>query len=167
MLPVGQVTRTRAGLGFAESRRIVLSNAEIQNLPATTVVLVPEQPGLWILPLWFTIDFDPNLADYTNNNGTDAFVDFPSGALFNDDFGQTNLDSILAPNFQLGLTGPVTGWFSAFFYEAFGEDVIFPNGDVYNQPLGLSVSNDGTSDPYTGGDPANKWTLTLYYFLIP
>jgi hypothetical protein len=156
-IQTGQITQTRSGLGFGFCRRLVLSNADIIKLPSTVPVLVPAIEGRIIVPLWFSLVFDPWVADYTFTNPT-MEVDFPTDAdLF--DFPH-DVSAFLAP-------GSPGGMFLAQAVPWQDSDYFASLSDVQDQPLGLlTVNNAGTTD-LGGGDPGNKIVITTFYITIP
>jgi hypothetical protein len=160
MLPVGQVTETRGALGFGFTRRFILNNDEIINLPSLVLVLVPAVADRMIMPVWLTMRLDPWFADYSGNVSPQCTADYPTGGLVNGSSGFN------PSSFDCFDSGEAATSVFVVYQDNFNDADTFTDSDCYDQPLGLIVNGTDTNN-FGGGDPGNIMTITLNYLLLP
>jgi hypothetical protein len=151
---MGRITRTNFGL----VRQVTVTNAQFLTLPTLAVEILAQPVGRRYRVLGADLSLDANAAVYTNLDSAGPVIWLTVG---------TNTDATVYLDFTGGgsfqaFLGP-----SAFTSNADGfAHLAAPSGFADASAVFLKADNDNSGD-FTGGDPANTLTVTLFYVEVP
>jgi hypothetical protein len=142
-----------------QSRRVVLTNAQIKTLPTTTVEVVPA-PGLGKALLFMRALLDPSYtAGYTN------IGDAGASTLWLSDTLAVSRVTVDKPLQNAIADDPSNARITTLAPRGDGLDQLAPNSplrlEAYN-----SDANGNNIGAFTGGDPANTLTVAVFYLTV-